>query len=74
MADERLHAQVLVDLGGKAAVARALGLDPKVVTKWHVRGIPAIYWHRVADLAANAGLPVTVQSLAQSKPSTREAA
>lgn len=65
------HAVVIRQLGGKAKLAGTLGLGPQAVTKWHVRGIPSRYWHRIEDIAAVAGYPdVTAEALERSKPTT----
>jgi hypothetical protein len=63
------HATTIRQLGGKTRLAAILGLDRDAVTKWHVRGIPSRYWHRVEDLAAEAGLSdITAEALERTKP------
>jgi hypothetical protein len=57
------HASVIIALGGKAKIADALGLGRNVVTKWHVRGIPAKYWHRVCEIAATKQINITPHDL-----------
>lgn len=61
------HAAIISRVGGKAELARALGLKPTVVTKWHVRGIPPLYW---SDVAAMPRAEVTVDELKKTRPST----
>lgn len=67
------HAELIVRLGGKAHLARLLGLGADAVTKWHVRGIPPRYWHRIEDIAHEAGLTgVTAEELERTKPGAGE--
>lgn len=69
------HAALIRRLGGKARLAGLLGLGRDAVTKWHVRGIPSRYWHRVEDIAAAAGLSdVTAERLEKTKPTVSEPA
>ena len=63
------HHRLIVALGGKTKLARDLGISRVHLNKWHSRGIPASYWHRVMELAAAAGLRVTAEQLRQTKPS-----
>lgn len=63
-----LHAVLIRDLGGKAKLAEQLGLDRDVLTKWHRRGIPSRYWHRVIELARGAGIAVSAEELDSTKP------
>lgn len=65
---DTFHSSLIRDLGGKAKLADALGLDRDVLTKWHVRGIPSKYWHRVIDLAKAAEIDVTAEGLERTKP------
>jgi len=59
------HIRVINLLGGKAALARALGIKPTRATKWHKRGIPARYWPAVEAVAREAELPdITAATLA----------
>lgn len=46
--------ELILALGGPVQLARKLGMDgPMPATlHWKSRGIPARYWHRVADLLA----------------------
>lgn len=46
-------AQVIDGLGGTVAVARALELDPRVISNWKVRrsGISAVGRYMIRDLA-----------------------
>ena len=69
---ENFHSALIRGLGGKARLADALGLDRDVLTKWHVRGIPAKYWHRVLELGAAAEPPLvfTAADLERTKPAT----
>ena len=60
------HRDVILALGGPTELARLLGIY-KVAPPtghWSSRGIPSRYWHRVADLAATAGVSVTARDLA----------
>lgn len=72
---DNFHSGLIRDLGGKAKLADALGLDRDVLTKWHVRGIPAKYWDLVIDVGRQLTPPVTVTTaqLRNTKPSTLEA-
>jgi hypothetical protein len=69
---DNFHSSLIRDLGGKAKLADALGLDRDVLTKWHVRGIPSKYWHRVIVLAAacETKRSVTAADLERTKPDT----
>lgn len=70
--DPDFHAALIRRLGGKTRLCGALGLDRDTVTKWHTRGIPSRYWHRIIDLAQAAGLhDVTGERLEATKPATR---
>ena len=46
---------IIDSLGGYTEVAKALGLETKVVWNWQSRGIPWRYRPRVAQLAADLG-------------------
>lgn len=64
------HREAIAALGGKSALARAIGVDPKLATHWPARGIPAKHWHDVAEVAAKAKKPhITVSALKGTKPS-----
>lgn len=69
---ENFHSALIRDLGGKAKLADALGLDRDVLTKWHVRGIPSKYWHRVIELgsACDPVVIFTAADLERTKPDT----
>jgi hypothetical protein len=54
------HADLIRRLGGKTWLAGALGIPRNSITRWHERGIPSRYWHRVVDLAAAARPPIAV--------------
>lgn len=64
------HAALIRTLGGKAKLAERLGLESNVLTKWHVRGIPSRYWHRVIELARGADVAITADELERTKPGT----
>lgn len=66
------HNRLIHDLGGKAKLAAALDLTPAVLSKWHVRGIPSRYWHRVTELGAALDPPLvfTAADLDRTKPDT----
>ncbi len=66
---DTFHSGLIKDLGGKARLADALGLDRAVLTKWHVRGIPSKYWHRVVDIgnACDPPLVFTASDLERTK-------
>jgi len=74
--EAELHNRVIQALGGKAKLARALGLEPHRLSKWHVRGIPFRYLPHVIEMAAalEPPLTVTVRDLEMTKPASREAA
>lgn len=69
---DTFHSGLIRDLGGKAKLAEALGLERDVLTKWHVRGIPSKYWHRVIELGAACEPPLvfTAADLDRTKPET----
>lgn len=46
---------IIDSLGGYTEVAKALGLETKVVWNWRTRGIPWRYRFRVAQLASDMG-------------------
>lgn len=62
------HADLIRRLGGKAKLADELGLERDVLTKWHRRGIPSRYWHRVIELARGIEVTVTAAELDSTKP------
>lgn len=68
------HRELIVALGGKARLAEAFGIGH--VEKWHKRGIPSRYWHKVIELGANLTPPVevTFEELERTKPARAEAA
>jgi hypothetical protein len=71
MSDEAtFHSDLIVRLGGKARLAEAFGIDH--VEKWHRRGIPSRYWHKVIELGATLSPPVeiTFDDLERTKPAT----
>jgi hypothetical protein len=76
MSDITYHADVIRRLGGKAVLCRLLGIEQPVVSKWHVRGIPAFYWPNVERLAAQSSdtSDITALLLAEAKPQPRRAA
>lgn len=57
---------VIGALGGTSEVAKALRLDPPVVSNWRSRGkIPADMWSEIVSLAAARGKSgITLQTLA----------
>ena len=67
------HHDVILALGGKSVLARALGIEPKLATHWPRRGIPAKHWHRVEQIARAQGMRVTADDLA-AWPARTEAA
>ena len=68
---EDFHSSLIRGLGGKAKLADALGLDRIRLTKWHERGIPSRYWHKVVELGAACEPPLvfTAGDLERTKPS-----
>jgi hypothetical protein len=73
---ENFHAGLIHAFGGKAKLAEALGLERVLLTKWHVRGIPSRYWHRVIELGASIEpepLVITAADLERTKPATSDA-
>lgn len=59
------HRAIIKQLGGYVELASLLGLHEEAVKSWAKldRGIPARYWHRVAELAG-----VTPEYLRRSSP------
>lgn len=66
--DPTYHVHLIKRLGGKTVLATALGLERSMMTKWHIRGIPAKYWPVVAALAKEQGIEVCLLELAKTKP------
>jgi hypothetical protein len=55
--DVRMHPSQIIDaLGGNAELAKSLGEKTSNVWRWRERGIPARFWHRVAELAQQKGV------------------
>ena len=72
----RSHARILDLLGGRQAVADALGLpNRKIVSHWRHpdRGIPPIYWGAILRLAARRRLRLTWEELEAASPRRRAA-
>ena len=69
------HGDLIRRIGGKTWLAGALGLDRGIVTRWHERGIPSKYWHRVVAIGASLNPPVivTADDLERTKPETPRA-
>ena len=63
------HDLLIMQLGGKAAIARALGLPVMRLCKWHVRGIPFRYFQRICEMAAAKGIGIREADL--HPPATR---
>jgi hypothetical protein len=63
------HRSILISLGTNAAVGAALGVNDSTVSYWRSRGIPPVYWPKLARLAAEQGIPLTVEDLEASSPS-----
>lgn len=69
---ERLatHDAVIKKLGGPVQLARALGLDRSAAPPtlhWGRRGIPARYWHRIAELLEAEQIALTASDLERMK-------
>lgn len=67
------HKQLLVDLGGPHAVQaelekRGVAIKPVTVRAWALfgRAIPAKYWAPLVEIAADKGVSVSADDLAQS--------
>ncbi len=59
------HLPIIIALGGVRSLATAISVKPGQAIHWGHRGIPAKYWHRVVERAAERGLPLTTEELAQ---------
>lgn len=59
----RSHTDVIEAFGGKAKLARAIGLQPKRLTHWNTRGIPSKYWPDIEEVARHLKLPITARDL-----------
>lgn len=73
--DLRDHGEILVALGGRAAVAEAIAPDaPSRVGMWKTRNsIPAMHWPAIARFAASKGRPdITVELLESLAARSRE--
>ncbi len=62
------HAIVIQAFGGLTPLAKAIGVDRKLVVHWPRRGIPAKYWPKVQAAAARRGLMITAHNLAALSP------
>lgn len=49
------HADIIEELGGPTAVARALGSHHSRPVRWQQKGIPPRRWSAVVDLAKKLG-------------------
>lgn len=58
------HAKIIQSLGGHQTVAGLLRMKENTVSKWLVRGIPAIHWHRIIALDPD----ITAEYLDRTKP------
>jgi len=54
------HAHLISKFGGSAPLAKSIGVEPRLAIHWARRGIPARYWHRVVEAAAELDPPVHV--------------
>lgn len=68
---DTFHADLILKLGGKAKLAEALDLERHALSKWHNRGIPARYWHRIINIAPRLGVTVTAIDLERTKPTSK---
>jgi hypothetical protein len=71
------HAKVIAKLGGARVVAEKLGIgNPNTVFYWTRPGrrIPAKFWHKIAELSAEAESPISIDQLAQKNPPAEERA
>jgi hypothetical protein len=60
------HDELITKLGGPKRIAQALGLPyPNLVSRWRWRGIPPMHWHRIVAFAAQAGIDVSADELAE---------
>lgn len=61
------HRDVIRALGGPSELARKLGIFKPVpaTVHWQTRGIPARYWHHVAELLGDKGHPLTARDIEQ---------
>ncbi|HEY6254510.1 MAG TPA: YdaS family helix-turn-helix protein [Xanthobacteraceae bacterium] len=57
------HSHVIEAFGGLTALARAIGVDPKLTTHWGRRGIPAKYWPRIEETEIARRLGITAGRL-----------
>jgi hypothetical protein len=57
------HAHVIDAFGGITAMARAIGIDPKLATHWPRRGIPAKYWPCLEETEVGRKLGITASRL-----------
>lgn len=60
-----VHHPVIEAFGGLAAFTKAIGVDRMLASHWHRRGIPARYWPRVEEAAAERNIAVTAMQLMQ---------
>lgn len=68
--------QIITDLGGPSAVARALGVpDYSTVSSWGRRNsIPVNYWPGLLTLAEQRGVALDAETLMQAHVGSREGA
>jgi hypothetical protein len=57
------HAHIVEAFGGPAALARAIGVNPKLAVHWPRRGIPAKYWPLVEETETGVRLGITARRL-----------
>lgn len=51
--------EILAELGGVTAVAKAMGCNVQAVYRWKIRGVPHKYRHTIMSLAATYGAVIT---------------
>lgn len=69
MRSKRLsHREVIEQLGDNAELAPALGLTSGAITRWKSRGIPPLYWPKLARLAKLRGIRLSVEDLEAASP------
>ena len=62
------HTDIIDAFGGVTALARAIGIDPKLATHWPRRGIPAKYWPAVEETELARRIGITASRLMRLPP------
>lgn len=62
------HAEIIDRLGGNGALARRLGRDRTSVSRWRIKGIPAVVWPHILRLANSHHIDLSLDDLCDTSP------